>query len=68
MKSNNISVKLSEEGITFFKKMRVNIIRAGGSEKALDLSYADLMADIVKYFKTDNLSYSKMIEGLAKNV
>jgi hypothetical protein len=68
MKSNNTSVKLSEQGKSFFKKMRVNIIRAGGSEKALELSYADLMEDIVKYFKVDNSSYIKLIDLVAKNV
>jgi hypothetical protein len=65
---NSVSVKLNEPGREFYKKFRVNIIRSGGSEKALDLSSADLMDLIVKYFKTDSLAYTKMVEAIAKNV
>lgn len=62
------SIKVTDEATDFFKKFRLNIIRAGGSEKSLDLSYADLMASIVKYFKEDSLTYAKMVERVAKNV
>jgi hypothetical protein len=65
---NKISTKLSKDSIEFFKKFRLNIIRVGGSEKALDLSYADLMDWIVKYFKFDNSPYTKMLQEIAKNV
>jgi hypothetical protein len=65
---SSVSVKLSEAGREFYKKFRLNIIRAGGSEKALDISSADLMDLIVKYFKTDSLAYTKMVEATAKNV
>lgn len=65
---NKVSVKLNDNATDFFKKLRVNIIRAGGTEKALDLSYADLMEWIVKYFKFDNSTYIKMVAEVAKNV
>ena len=67
-KKNKVSVKLGEGATSFFKKLRVNIIRAGGSENALDLSYADAMELITKYFKLDNDTYIKMVEEIAKNV
>lgn len=65
---NTISVKLDQNSLDFFKKFRINIIRAGGSEKALELSYANLMDWIVKYFKFDNDSYTRMVSEVAKNV
>lgn len=67
-KKNKVSTKLSEPSIEFFKKFRLNIIRAGGTEKAIDLSYAELMDWIVKYFKFDNVTYTKMVSEVAKNV
>ena len=65
---NKVSVKLENGSVEFFKKLRVNIIRAGGSEESLNLSYADLMEWIVKYFKFDNITYNKMVAEVAKNV
>jgi len=65
---SKVSVKLEQASVDFFKKLRVNIIRAGGSEKALELSYADLMEWIVKYFKFDNDTYIKMVAEVGKNV
>jgi hypothetical protein len=67
-KQSKVSVKLEQDSVEFFKKLRVNIIRAGGSEKALKLSYADLMEWIVKYFKFDNDTYIKMVAEVGKNV
>lgn len=66
--ANKVSVKLEQEATGFFKKLRINVIRAGGSEEALDMSYADLMEEVVKYFKIDNVAYTRMVEGIAKNV
>ena len=68
MEKNKISTKLGQGAITFFKRLRINIIRVGGSEEALNISYADLMEEVVKYFKLNNLSYTKMVEEIAKNV
>ena len=62
------SIKVTDNAKDFFKKFRLNIIRAGGSEKALDLSYADLMNWVVKYFKSNNQTYTEMIGMVAKNV
>jgi len=67
-KRNRVSVKLEPEATEFFKKLRLNIIRAGGSEEAITISYAELMAWIVKYFKFDNMSYTNMVGEIAKNV
>lgn len=67
-KKNNVSVKLEQGSIQFFKNFQINIIRAGGSDKALNLSYAELMNWIVKYFKSDNPTYIKMVTEVAKNV
>lgn len=65
---NKVSVKLEQESVDFFKKLKVNIIRAGGTENALNLSYAEGMNWIVKYFKFDNDAYIKMVKEIAKNV
>lgn len=62
------SIKVTDDATDFFKKLRLNIIRAGGSENSLTLSYADLMDFIVKYFKSNSLSYTEMVAGIAKNV
>lgn len=67
-KKNNVSVKLEQGSIQFFKNFQINIIRAGGSDKALNLSYAELMNWIVKYFKFDNPTYIKMVTEVSKNV
>jgi hypothetical protein len=62
------SIKVTDDATDFFKKLRLNIIRAGGSENSLTLSYADLMDLIVKYFKSNSISYTEMVAGIAKNV
>jgi hypothetical protein len=64
----NTSIKVSDDATQFLKKCRINIIRAGGDEQALEMSYADLLDSIVKYFKSYNDSYIKFIEMVAKNV
>lgn len=61
------SVKLSEEGIEFLKKFRLNRIRTETDDKIL--SYADLLDIIIKYFKSNNERYVELanIKG-RKNV
>lgn len=68
MNNEKTSVKLSESNKEFFRRLRLNIIRAGGDEEALKLSYNDLVEQIVKYFKLNNTIYVSMIGEIVKNV
>lgn len=67
-KNQTTSIKVREEHKDFFKKFRLNIIRGGGSEKALDLSYDDLLEKIVQFFKSNSDLYTQMVRGVAKDV
>lgn len=54
------SVKLSEVGISFFKKFRTNRRKIDVDEE--DLSYWKLMEVIAKYFKNNNDHYLELIK------
>lgn len=65
--TNKSSVKLSEDGIEFLKKFRLNRIRTNADNEIL--SYADLVDIVAKYFKTNNERYLEMVKMEAgKNV
>jgi len=53
------SVKLSENGIIFLKKLRTNRRKAGTDEQ--DLSYWKLIDVIANYFKANNDEYLKIV-------
>lgn len=62
------SIKVTDNATNFLKKLRLNVIRAGGSEKALEISYSNLMDFVVKYFKDNEVAYTEMVRSIAKNV
>lgn len=65
--TNKSSVKLSEDGIEFLKKFRLNRIRTNADNEIL--SYADLVDIVAKYFKTNNERYLEMVKmEVGKNV
>ncbi len=62
-----MSVKMSEDVVSFLKKFRTNRRKTDVDES--DLSYSRLLEVIVKYFKQDEKKYLeivKLVEG--KNV
>lgn len=60
MTKNKTSVKMSDENISFWKKLNVNCIKAN---KLTDIkSYSDLQEAVVKYFKMNNDRYIELIE------
>ena len=62
---NNISVRLSEEFHIFLLKAQKNISIA--DEKSLkQLSQTEVCNKIVKYFKTNNISYVEFIKSSVK--
>ncbi len=64
---SNSSVKLSDKGIAFLKKFRLNRIKANTDEEIL--SYADLLDVVAKYFKSNNDKYLELVKVIGdKNV
>ena len=62
-----VSIKVSELGIAFLKKLRTNRRKVDTDEE--DLSYWILMEVIAKYFKTNNDRYLELIKLMEdKNV
>lgn len=57
---NKSSVKLSEAGVEFLKKFRLNRIRTKADDDIL--SYSDLVEVVAKYFKTNNERYLELIK------
>lgn len=53
------SLKLSQEGIDFLKKLRVNRIKTDIDEEGL--SYWRLLELIAKYFKSNNERYLELV-------
>lgn len=62
------SIKVGDDTTVFLKKFRINLLKSGGSEEALELSYAEMMSWVVKYFKANPKQYTEMVEEIAKNV
>lgn len=57
---NKSSVKLSEAGVEFLKKFRLNRIRTKADDDIL--SYSDLVEVIARYFKSNNERYLELIK------
>ena len=62
------SIKVTDMTTEFLKKLKINMIRVGASENALEISYAELMERIVKYFKLNNEAYINMVKEVSKDV
>jgi len=54
-----ISVKMSEENITFWKNLNVNCIKTDNLKEIV--SYSDLQSSVVKYFKLNNDKYLELV-------
>jgi len=54
-----ISVKMSEENITFWKNLNVNCIKTDNLKEMV--SYSDLQSSVVKYFKLNNDKYLELV-------
>lgn len=54
------SVKISDNGFNFLKKLNLNRIKTGTSDNFL--SYSDLIELIAKYFKLNNDRYLELLE------
>jgi hypothetical protein len=55
-----VSVKMSDENISFWKNLNVNCIK---TDQLKDIvSYSDLQEGIVKYFKLNNNRYLELVE------
>lgn len=67
MKSKT-STKISDEARNFLKKLNVNIIKVGEFEEEPELSYSDLLDEIVIYFKSNNDIYTDMVKRITENV
>lgn len=60
--TSKISVKISDVGISFLKKLKKNRIKADIDEEGL--SYWKLLEVISKFFKNDNEAYLKLVETM----
>ena len=57
--NSKISVKLSEQGLSFLQKFKTNRRKADTDEE--DLAYWKLIEVIAKYFKLNNDEYLKVV-------
>jgi len=67
MEKNKTSIKISEEGLSFLRKLITNRRKADVDES--DLAYWKVLDVIAKYFKSNNDKYLELVKTQwSKNV